>query len=46
MDMTATVAPKGLGPQDLPESWPTGWTFWVNRLLENLFSKISGLNPP
>ena len=23
------------------KSWPTGWTFWVNRYLENLFSKIS-----
>ena len=28
-----------------PKSWPTGWTFWVNCSLENLFLKISGLNP-
>ena len=26
-----------------PKSWPTGWILWVNRYLENLFSKISGL---
>ena len=26
--------------------WPTRWTFWVNRDLEIMFSKFSGVNPP
>ena len=27
------------------KSWPTGWTFWANCYLENVFSKFSCLNP-
>ena len=46
MGVAATVAPKGLGLKTRPKSWPTASTFWVNRKHENLFSKISGLNPP
>ena len=34
------------GLKSRSKSWPAGWTFWVNRYIENLFSKISGLNPP
>ena len=37
MGVAATVATKGLGPQDPKKSWPTAWTFWVNRYLENVF---------
>ena len=29
-----------------PKSWLIGWTFWVSRYLEKMFSKFSGLNPP
>ena len=42
---------NGLGRQwawDLetrPKSWLNGCTFRVNRYLENMFSKFSGLNP-
>ena len=36
--MTATLAPKGPGPQD-PIVKLAGWTFWVNRYLKNLPSE-------
>ena len=28
-----------MGFQTRPNSWPTWWTFWVNRYLEIMFSK-------
>ena len=29
--------------ESTPKSWPTGWTFWVNCYIENIFPKLSGL---
>ena len=43
MGVAITRAPNDLGPQIQPKSWPTGWTFWANCYLENVFSKFSGL---
>ena len=37
-------APYGLEPPR-PKIWLNVWTFWVNRYLEFMFSKFSGLNP-
>ena len=40
-----TWAPRDLKTQ--PKSWPSGWTFWVNRYLENMaleFKTISEIN--
>ena len=34
------------GLQTRPKSWPTWWTFWVNRYLDIMFSKFSGVNLP
>ena len=34
------------GLKTQPKSWPTGWTFWANHLLEIMFLKFGGLNPP
>ena len=46
MGVAATVALRGLGPQDPAKKLANEWTFWVNYYLENMFSKFSGLNPP
>ena len=46
MGLAATVAPKSLGAQTPEKRGFSGWTLWVNRLIENQFSKFSSLNPP
>ena len=43
MGVVAMALPRGLGPQDPTKNWPYRWNFWVNRYLENMFSKFLGL---
>ena len=46
MGVAATLVPKGLGPQD-PTKKLAHWVDLLGQpLTRNLFSKISGLNPP
>ena len=44
--MGVAAAPKGLGPQTRPKSWPTLGSFWFTCYLKIVFPKFLTLDRP